>query len=72
MCGTHQIKLPNAMKLQPLLVYIVAHRQTGGLSGNVNKKGFNPFSRGKPILKNVKPGRKRLVTNYKPQTIYKE
>ena len=72
LCGTHQIKLPNAMKLQPLLVYIVAHRQTGELSGNVNKKGFNRFSRGKPILKNVKPSRKRLVTNYKPQAIYKE
>ena len=39
------------MKLQPLLVYKVAHRQTGGLGGNVNKKGFNRFSRGKPILK---------------------
>ena len=53
LCGTHQIKLPNAMKLQPLLVYILAHRQTGGLSGNVNKKGFNRFGRGKPIIKNV-------------------
>ena len=64
------MKLPNAMKLQPLLVYIVAHRQTDGLSGNVNKKGFNRFSRGKPIFrKNVKPSRKRPVTNCKPQTI---
>ena len=72
LCGTHQIKLPIAMKLQPLPVKIVAHRQMGGLSGNVNKKCFNRFSRGKPILNNVKPSRKRLVTNYKPQTIYKE
>ena len=53
------------MKLQPLLVYILAHRQTGGLSGNVNKKGFNRFGRGKPIIKNV--GNVWLLTTSRKQ-----
>ena len=56
------------MKLQPLLVYIVYRRA----ERKCKQKCFNRFSRRKPILNNVKPSWKRLVTNYKPQTIYKE
>ena len=49
-------------KLQPLLVYIVAHRQMGGLSGNVNKKCFNRFNRRKPIKMSNLVGNVWLLT----------